>query len=151
MKKPVWTQAKKERVRQAFQGWLDSFHILPSVVSYDWQENPCKADGEGSFVHFEVNSAFPYRQIQLICYPISAECDDDDTDRFLLHEAVHVILAPINSARYEPWATYKQWVEFVTENITHYIWECRYYDDEQKTKIKKLEAEVASLKRKRKK
>ena len=149
-KKPVWTPEKKTLVKDLFHFWLERFHILPSEIVYDWQDLDNKDDDEESgAVHFEVTSSFPYRSIRLTCFPAAAECDEETLTRYLLHEAVHCVLAPINKARYEPWPMYRQFGEFVTENLTHYIWSCRMYDDEKDEKIKALEAEIRRLKKRR--
>lgn len=149
MKKPVWTQAKKHRVKEIFIDWLGRLYVTPLNINWEWREEPSDGDDDSGTVYFEVKCGFPYRSVTLICYPEGGKQDDDGLRMYLLHEAMHCVLAPLDKARYEPWATYRQFGEFVTDNLTHYVWQlvrCLWERDEE---IERLKREVARQKRRR--
>lgn len=139
-KKPIWMQVKKDLVKEIFVDWLGRLYVTPLNINWDWRERPSDGDDDSGTVYFEVKTNFPYRSVTLTCYSEGGKQDKESLQMFLLHEAMHCVLAPMDKARYEPWDTYKKFGEFVTDNLTHYVWQlckCLWERDEEIRLLKK--------------
>jgi hypothetical protein len=98
-KKPVWTQAKKNRVRKFFAYWLQEFGFLPMNVHIAFREkNETVALCEG-FAAVSIKYHYPYRSLEIECFPQTARYNNKKLTEVILHEMIHITLARLKGNR----------------------------------------------------
>lgn len=95
----VWTEAKKDRIRRFFAYWLNEFGYLPMTVDIQFREKfgaVSLCDGNAAV---GIRFHYPYRMLEIECFPDLAKYSNEKLTTAVLHEMVHVVLARLKGNR----------------------------------------------------
>lgn len=114
-------RANRKYIRDTFEYWLETLHILPFTVSYFFENNDFdgeEAEGNGTQV-FNICTNFPYRSAEVRIYPEAFKMPRERQSLLLCHEAMHIILYPLESARLLSEDIYVRELEAVVDLLAH--------------------------------
>ena len=142
-KQSVWTQARKEKIKQEFTNWLKAFGITWTKIHWNWHDER-KEDNDGETT-CSIRNGWPYKWITIHCFPPMTDegYTDDCLDQDIIHECLHVVMEPMTKNRLLADTLFRDHTEAVTEHLTEYVWrcvcKCRELDSklEEKTKRQK--------------
>lgn len=115
MKKSIWTQAKKQRVIDGIDYWLDALALNPFVINYVFEEKDDPED-DGTLMHIKCNT--PYRSARITVYPGMIHLSDARVLQSCAHEITHIVLDPLDRVRMFAGCIWRDEVERVTEQIS---------------------------------
>jgi hypothetical protein len=93
-------------------------------IGWNFYEEPAHYDDprKSNATAFSVELNWPYRSLSVHCYPTGADQPDDGIEVDMLHESIHVLLAPITEGRNVDADSFRHNVELTCDTLSAWVW-----------------------------
>ncbi len=117
-------EAQKTRVLTMYERWRTRLSLERQFMDHEWQRELAEPIGSAKHIAASTEVEWQYQQAKFTwCLPRIIEMKDSTLELLVVHEMVHVMLAPFNALRDAENQLQNDLVEHTTETVARaFIW-----------------------------